>query len=149
MTLSGMSPHVVSIRSRRAWTVKMELRVCAWPHQRRPCHPGGVKITAPRAEATRGGADAAPIRSARPDGDRRGVGSCFRALSGYLSADGEDVSTLGAEVMMPKSVVPLMHNHFSVGGFGLHPDVTAFGQRAGLIAAKLADRRRRADAQPK
>jgi hypothetical protein len=70
------------------------------------------------------------------------------ALSGYLSAGGEDVSTRGAEVMMPKSVVPLTRNHFSVVGFGLHPDVTAFGQRAGLIVAKLADRRRRADAQP-
>lgn len=66
------------------------------------------------------------------------------ALSGYLRERGEDVSTLGAEVPMAKPGVRLSNNHFGNVGVALHPDVAASDERAGLIAAELADRRRRA-----
>ncbi|MBV9091331.1 MAG: DUF1298 domain-containing protein [Mycobacteriaceae bacterium] len=65
------------------------------------------------------------------------------ALSEYLRARGQDTSALGAEVPMAKPGVRLGNNHFGNVGIGLHPDVAATGERARMIAAELADRRRR------
>lgn len=64
------------------------------------------------------------------------------ALSGYLSARGEDTSSLGAEVPMAKAGRRLANNHFRNVGVSLHADA-AQDARAGRIAAELADRRRR------
>jgi hypothetical protein len=63
------------------------------------------------------------------------------ALSGYLSACGDDVATLGAEVPMAKGGVPHAHNHFRNVGIELYPELS--GDRAARIAADLDNQRRR------
>lgn len=65
------------------------------------------------------------------------------ALAGYLSARGDDVSTLGAEVPMAHPGIRHAHNHFGNVGIGLYPELSA-GRRANRIVDELADRRRRA-----
>jgi hypothetical protein len=67
------------------------------------------------------------------------------ALSGYLRARGEDASTLGAEVPIAKTGARRANNHFGNVGVGLYPGVAAADARAGLIAAELAERRRRGE----
>ncbi|HZQ33042.1 MAG TPA: WS/DGAT domain-containing protein [Mycobacterium sp.] len=66
------------------------------------------------------------------------------AVAGYLSARGEDVSALGAEVPMAKSGVRQANNHFGNVGVGLHPTL-AVDERVNRISAELLERRRRAD----
>ena len=66
------------------------------------------------------------------------------ALAGYLSARGEDVSALGAEVPMAKSGGRQANNHFGNVGVDLFPALD-FDERAQRIAAELTERRRRAD----
>ena len=65
------------------------------------------------------------------------------ALSGYLADRGEDASTLTALVPMANSGVAHARNNSGPEFIRLHPEVTARDERARLIAAELADRRRR------
>jgi hypothetical protein len=58
------------------------------------------------------------------------------ALSGYLSARGEDASRLTAEVLMAKAGTRYAHNHFDAVGIGLHPAASR-GERIRLIAQEL------------
>ena len=64
------------------------------------------------------------------------------ALSQYLEARGEDAATLTAEVPMAKTSARHANNHYRNVGVALHPGVGA-DERAALIAAGLAARRRR------
>lgn len=66
------------------------------------------------------------------------------ALAGHLRDLGDDPSHLTAEVPMAKRGPRLANNHFGNVGVALHPDVPR-AERAALIAAQLAERRRRAD----
>ncbi len=65
------------------------------------------------------------------------------ALSAHLRDLGDDPSELGAEVPMAKTGVREAHNSFGNVGVGLYPGLGS-DERAGRIAADLADRRRRA-----
>lgn len=67
------------------------------------------------------------------------------ALSRYLTVHGDSVpAELGAEVTLAKSGIRRARNHFRNAGVDLFPDTDDLVERAGRIAASLADRRRRA-----
>ncbi|MGX9790290.1 DUF1298 domain-containing protein [Mycobacterium sp. MMS18-G62] len=59
------------------------------------------------------------------------------ALSGYLTARGEDASRLAAEVLMAKPGMRYSYNHFDAVGVGLHSAATSRGERIRLIAGEL------------
>jgi len=64
------------------------------------------------------------------------------ALGGYLTARGEDVSRLSAEVPVAGPPTDLARNNFRNVGVGLYPSLDRDG-RAARIAADLAEQRRR------
>jgi hypothetical protein len=68
------------------------------------------------------------------------------ALSGYLEARGEDISSLSAEVPMATGVQlsPLAHNNFRNVGVGLHPE-SGRVRRAEQIRGQLDDHRLRSE----
>ena len=68
------------------------------------------------------------------------------ALSGYLKARGEDISSLSAEVPMATGVLasPLAYNNFRNVGVALHPE-SGRVQRAEQIRSQLDDHRRRSE----
>ena len=68
------------------------------------------------------------------------------ALSGYLEARGEDISSLSAEVPMATGVLasPLAHNNFRNVSVALHPD-SGRVRRAEQIRGQLDDHRRRGE----
>jgi len=65
------------------------------------------------------------------------------ALAGHLEEQGDDASTLGAEVPMAKTGVRKANNHFGNVGIGLYPQLD-IDARTARIVGDLADRRRRA-----
>jgi hypothetical protein len=65
------------------------------------------------------------------------------ALAAHLEALGDDPATLGAELMIAKSLPRRAYNHFGTGGVGLHPQLDR-SQRAERIAADVDARRERA-----
>jgi hypothetical protein len=68
------------------------------------------------------------------------------ALSGYLEAQGEDISSLSAEVPMATGVQlsPLAHNNFRNVGVALHPE-SGRVRRAEQIRGQLDDHRLRSE----
>jgi len=65
------------------------------------------------------------------------------ALSGYLSARGEDPARLTAAVPMTRSGVAHAYNHIDTALVGLHPDAAGRAERIRLIAADLVAWRQR------
>lgn len=80
---------------------------------------------------------------ARPTVTVGALSAISEALAGHLRALGEDPTSLGAELMIAKAGPRRAYNHFGAAGVGLHVDA-ARDERPGLVAADIADRRRRA-----
>lgn len=106
-------------------------------------HP--VLRTNARPTGVRGLRTVALARAAlsRPTVTVAALAGISEALADHLRDLGDDVATLGAELMMAKPLPRRGYNHFGTAGIGLHPDA-APADRLTMIAADVDARRARA-----